>query len=56
MWAVIFKPWEDEPVYHRSAPEHSTACGRSRGPGTPMWPFKHAKRIGRPCKGCFPSE
>lgn len=56
MWAVIFKPWPDEPVYHRLDLHFKTKCGRPIGLHTPMWPFKHAKRIGRACKGCFPSE
>lgn len=57
-WAIIFKPWADEPIYHRRTDwtlGHITLCGRPIGQFTPMWPFKHAKKIGRPCKGCFPA-
>jgi len=63
MWAMIFKPWDDVPVYHRLKASYrfygdalETACGRKVGLHKSFWPFKHAKRIGRACKGCFPSE
>ena len=48
--------WPDVPVYHRIADwTHSTqtVCGREIGVYKPMIPFKHVKKIGRPCKGCF---
>jgi len=56
MWAIVFKPWDNEPVYHRYGGDLATVCGRRVGLHKSMWPFKHAKKVGRPCKGCFPSE
>ena len=61
VWGIIFQSWHDEPVYHRLRPFQerivgqgpTTACGRTVGYSTPMLPFKHVKKIGRPCKGCF---
>jgi len=56
MWAIVFKPWDNEPVYHRYGGDLATVCGRRVGLHKSMWPFKHAKKVGRPCKGCFPGE
>lgn len=56
IWAIIFKPWADEPVYHRRSVRRGlTQCGRKIGTETPWLPFKHAVKFGRPCKGCFSS-
>jgi len=59
VWAVVFHIWEDEPIYHaikRSRFGRRTLCGRVVGLYTPCLPMKHAERIGRPCKGCWPQE
>lgn len=54
VWGIVFKPWEDEPVYHRlGSTRLHTACGRPVGTTTPMLPFKHVTKFGRPCRGCF---
>lgn len=55
LWAIIFKPWPDKPVYHGHAGHGLTLCGRRIGDTTPMLPMKHAKRFGRPCRSCYPS-
>ena len=57
MWAIIFKWWPDEPTYHRKADWQlglRTVCGRKFGLYTALIPLKHAKKFGKPCKGCFP--
>ena len=51
VWGIIFKPWEDEPVYHKLGAMRRTSCGRTIT--APMFPMKHCVKIGRPCKGCF---
>jgi hypothetical protein len=59
LWAVIFKPWADVPVYHKEddkaawSPLGKTVCGRGIGLGLPALPMKHVVKFGRPCKGCF---
>lgn len=59
VWGIIFKPWDDEPVYHKKGARltgrsaHVTVCGRLIGVTTPMLPMKHCVKLGRPCKGCF---
>jgi hypothetical protein len=59
MWAIIFKPWEDVPVYHaeyrsdQMAYMPKTVCGRPVGLLLPHLPMKHVKKFGKPCKGCF---
>jgi hypothetical protein len=55
LWAIIFKPWADVPVYHKEAeaPLWTTVCGRSVGLHLPYLPMKHVVKFGRPCKGCF---
>lgn len=60
MWAIILRPWPDEPVYHRMAlrkPNEpaATKCGRKISEYTPWLPTKHVVKFARPCKGCFPS-
>jgi len=65
LWAIIFKPWKDEPVYHAFAKDllrpyefhlaYMTRCGRRIGDGTPMLPMKHVRKFGRPCRSCYPS-
>lgn len=65
LWAIIFKPWADEPIYHAHKrvfwydPDFRghkwlTRCGRPIGEHTPWLPMKHVVKIGRPCRGCFP--
>jgi len=59
MWAIILRPWLDEPVYHAPAKRwdvrgrYTTLCGRAISEYTPWLPAKHVKKFGRPCKGCF---
>ena len=54
VWGIIFKPWADEPIFHAVGddPLH-TACGRPIGMTTPGFPLKHARKFGKPCRGCF---
>jgi hypothetical protein len=53
-WAVIFRPWPDEPIFH--ALEHrDTRCGRAVGLYTPLLPLKHVRKFARPCRSCWPS-
>ena len=52
-WAIFFNVWNDEPIFHRLAHPMLTRCGRKVGIHVPMFPYKHAKKLGRPCKGCF---
>jgi hypothetical protein len=55
LWAIIFKPWPDEPVYHGFAGVGQTLCGRKIGLYHPMIPMKHALKFARPCRSCYPS-
>lgn len=55
MWAIIFKPWEALPVYHRPTPRMKTLCGRMISRTTPWLPLKHVVKFARPCKGCYPA-
>ncbi len=59
VWAIIFKPWAETPIYHRNVRTSTvigkTACGRKVHPLTPWLPMKHVKKFARPCRGCFPS-
>lgn len=55
LWAIIFKPWQDVPIYHAHAPLSMTRCGRRVGLHTPMLPMKHVRKFARPCRSCYPS-
>jgi hypothetical protein len=54
LWAIIFKPWPDKPVFHGFVGRGMTRCGRKIGPYHPMLPMKHARKFGRPCRSCYP--
>lgn len=55
LWAVILKPWLDEPIYHvAGATPTVTRCGRKVGPFMPWLPMKHVRKFARACEGCFP--
>lgn len=61
MWAIIFRPWPDTPVYHRHKVGSMTrevwgvtVCGREISRDLPWLPTKHVVKFARPCKGCFP--
>jgi len=53
-WAVVFRPWQDEPVFHRLGDRRRTPCGRVIGVDLPWLPMKHARKFARPCRGCWP--
>ena len=53
-WAIIFKPWLDQPVYHRLESRDYTVCGREVGLYRPSLPLKHVVKFGRPCRSCWP--
>lgn len=55
LWAIIFRIWPDEPVFHRLrlGSTTTTSCGRTVGMHLPLLPMKHAIKFGRPCRGCF---
>lgn len=55
LWAIIFRPWPDRPVYHAYVGMGMTRCGRRIGAFTPMLPMKHVKKFGRPCRSCYPA-
>jgi len=55
VWAVIFHIWEAEPVFH-GVRRRRTLCGREIGLYTPSLPMKHAQKIGRPCRSCWPGS
>ncbi len=57
-WAIIFQIWKEEPVFHKLAiaSRDYTSCGRRIGVYLPLLPMKHARKFGRPCRGCFPVE
>jgi len=58
-WAIVMRPWLDEPVFHRVMeaqgrryPDY-VQCGRKIGSFTPWLPRKHVVKFARPCKDCF---
>ncbi len=56
-YRVVFQLAPDEPVFHLPVfGEYPivTVCGRIVHEFTPYLPTKHARKIGRPCKDCFP--
>ena len=55
LWAIIFKPWPETPIYHALGQAQQTRCGRRIGEYTPMLPMKHVRKFGRPCRSCYPS-
>jgi hypothetical protein len=54
LWAIIFKPWPDQPIYHGHAGKGKTRCGRQIGDYTPMLPMKHVVKFARACRSCYP--
>jgi hypothetical protein len=58
VWAVVFQIWDDEPVFHalqwNLSLLRATRCGRVVGVDLPWLPLKHALKIGKPCRGCWP--
>lgn len=59
-YCVVTNIWTHTPTIHRLnvwvEQDAGTFCGRSFSSWTPCMPLKHAEKIGRRCRQCFPGN